>query len=54
MLTAYNIFQPYGHDQILYMHLWLISSFPYIGQCLHMGIFCVIYLHISAVPLYSS
>jgi hypothetical protein len=28
---------------------------PYIGQCLHIGVFCVVgHLHFTTLPLYSS
>jgi hypothetical protein len=45
-VKSYNMFQNFGNHQTLYMHLWLIWCFPYIGQCLHIGVFSVSAIHI--------
>jgi hypothetical protein len=39
-LKVYNMFQPFGHHQVLYLSL--ICTFSYNGQCLHMGTCCAV------------
>jgi hypothetical protein len=41
-LQVYKKSQPFGYHQILYMYIYPAFSFPYIGQCLEMGILCVV------------
>jgi hypothetical protein len=45
-LKVYNILQPFGHHDFLYIQLWLICSFPYIDHCLNMGEFCASLVYI--------
>jgi hypothetical protein len=53
-LEVYNILHPNGYHQALYIQLGLICPLFYIGQCLHIDVFCsVSHLHVNAIPIKS-